>query len=102
MTEGKLFDLENRMVMPDGSIKFVHIVADTIKLNTGSSEYERAVSDITKMKLAEQEISQKEKEYRQIVETVPCLIIIMTPTREFLYANSNLLDNTGNKQEDVV
>ncbi len=102
MAEGKLFDHENRMVMPDGSFKYVHVVADTIKLNSGSSEFVGAVSDITQMKLAEQEIRQKEKELRQIVETVPCLIIIMKPTGEFLYANSNLLNYTGLKQEDVI
>ncbi len=102
MAEGKLFDQENRMVMPDGSIKFVHVVADKINLNSGSSEFVGAVSDITQMKLAEHEVRQKEKEFRQIVETVPCLIIIMKPTGEFLYANRNLLNYTGLKQEDVV
>ncbi len=231
MAEGKRFDHENRMVMSDGSIKYIHVVADTIKFNSGSSEFVGAVSDITQMKLAEeelrsskarfegileiaedaiistdshhriilfnqgaekifrytqaeivgnplelllpkrfrnihrshieefaqspeltrtvehrrgviglrkdgsefpaeasisklnlndeqvftvflrditlrikaeQEVRQKEKEFRQIVETVPCLIIIMTPMGEFLYANSNLLNYTGHKQEDVI
>jgi PAS domain S-box-containing protein len=102
ITDGGLLEWENKAVMPDGSIKHLRVVAHTIKLSSGLSEFVGAISDITKMKLAEQEIRQKEKEFRQIVEAVPCLIISMTSDGELVYANNNLLNYTGLKQEDVI
>ncbi|MGB8318859.1 MAG: sigma 54-interacting transcriptional regulator, partial [Ignavibacteriaceae bacterium] len=102
MVKGNLLDYENRALMGDGSIKYIHVVAHPVNFNTGSKEFVGAVSDITQMKLAEQEIRQKEKNFREIVESVSCLIIVMAADGQFLYANNNLLSYTGYKQEDVI
>ena len=102
IAEGKYLDYEIRFLMPDGLIKYVHVAAHLIKFNTGSPEVVGAVSDISQMRLAEKKLYQKEMEFRQIVEAVPCLIIVMSSDGKCLYANSKLLDYTGYKQEDVI
>ncbi len=96
-------DLEHRFLMPDGTVKHVHVVARAIKDAAGKPiEYVGAVSDITGEKKAEEQIRQNEREFRQIVEAVPALVIVLAPDGRYLYANERVLEYTGYGQEDVV
>lgn len=52
--EGKDFDLEHRLLMPDGSVKHVHVVARILSDEPGSIEFVGAVMDVTAAKLVEQ------------------------------------------------
>jgi len=45
--EGKNFDHEYRLVMPDSSIKYVHVVAHSLNSESGGTEFIGAVMDIT-------------------------------------------------------
>ena len=55
-SDGKDLDLEHRLVMPDGSIKRVHVLGRVLKLEAGKSSLVGAVMDITTMKNAFEEI----------------------------------------------
>jgi len=46
--------------MPDGSIKYVHVVARALSLKSGSVEFVGAVMDITGAKLAEKTLRESE------------------------------------------
>ena len=52
--EGKDFDLEHRLLMPDGSVKHVHIVARALNEESGSIEFVGAMMDVTAAKQVEQ------------------------------------------------
>jgi C4-dicarboxylate-specific signal transduction histidine kinase len=52
---GKDFDHEYRLVMPDGSVKYVHVVAHALNHVSGSVEFVGAVMDVTERKRAEEE-----------------------------------------------
>jgi C4-dicarboxylate-specific signal transduction histidine kinase len=52
--EGRNFDFEHRLVMPDGSIKHVHIVAHAERDDTGEVEFVGAVMDVSGRKQAEE------------------------------------------------
>ena len=52
---GASFDHEYRLVMPDGSIKHVHVVAHALNDVSGSVEFVGAVMDVTERKRAEEE-----------------------------------------------
>ena len=54
--DGKDFAHEYRLVMPDGSVKHVHIVAHALNDESGSTEFVGAVRDITATKRSFQEI----------------------------------------------
>jgi PAS domain S-box-containing protein len=58
--EGKDFDLEHRLLMPDGSIKHVHVVARALIDESGSVEFVGAVMDVTAAKQAEQTLRKSE------------------------------------------
>src|SRR4029077_3565048 len=58
--DGKDFEHEYRLVMPDGSIKYVHVVAHASSDESGSIEFVGAVMDITERKRAEEALRQSE------------------------------------------
>jgi PAS domain S-box-containing protein len=63
--EGKDFNFEHRLLMPDGSIKYLRVMGRPSKDESGSFEFVGAVTDITERKLAEEELRQKEVSLRE-------------------------------------
>src|ERR1700716_468216 len=51
--DGKDFDFEHRLLMPEGSIKYVHVVAHAESDESGELEFVGAVMDTTESKRAE-------------------------------------------------
>ena len=51
--DGKDFDFEHRLLMPDGSVKHVHVVAHALSDESGSVEFVGAVMDVTERKRVE-------------------------------------------------
>ena len=49
-------DLEHRLLMPDGSVKTIHVVGQSVEDRAGGSSFLGAVTDITAMKNAFEEI----------------------------------------------
>src|SRR5712691_7864936 len=55
-SDGNDFDHGYRLLMPDGSIKYVHATAHAVKDASGGIEFVGAVTDITARKRAEEEL----------------------------------------------
>jgi NO-binding membrane sensor protein with MHYT domain/signal transduction histidine kinase len=64
--EGKDFDYEYRLVMPDGSVKYVHVVTHALSTEPGSIEFVGAVTDTTKTKLAQESLRQAQADLAHI------------------------------------
>lgn len=60
------FDLEHRLLMPDSSVKYVHVVAHALTNASGSTELVGAVMDITAAKCAEEELQKAIDEIRNL------------------------------------
>jgi PAS domain S-box-containing protein len=58
--DGKDFEHEYRLVMPDGSVKHVHVVAHVLRDESGSVEFVGAVMDTTESKRAEEALRRSE------------------------------------------
>jgi PAS domain S-box-containing protein len=56
--DGKDWDLEHRLLMPDGSVKHLHVVAHASRDESGNHEFMGAVMDVTAAKRAEEELHQ--------------------------------------------
>ncbi|MFK4486506.1 PAS domain S-box protein [Bradyrhizobium sp. USDA 336] len=67
--EGKDYDHEYRLVMPDGSIKYVRAVARATRDTSGYVEFVGSVSDITAAKEAERRLRDSEQRFRDYAET---------------------------------
>jgi PAS domain S-box-containing protein len=99
--EGQDFEHEYRLLMPDRSVKHVHVVAHAARDESGNVEFIGAVTDVTAAKIAEQKLKQDEAELRQLINVVPELILVMKPDGSRLYANQGMLEYAGLTLEDV-
>src|SRR5713226_1541331 len=59
--DGKDFEHEYRLVMPDGSVKHVHVVAHAERDESGELEFVGAVMDTTESKRAEKKLRRSEE-----------------------------------------
>jgi predicted ATPase/GAF domain-containing protein len=63
---GTDLDFEHRLLLPDGSVKYVHVVGRPVREPTGNLEFVGAVMDVTAAKLAFQEIQKlKDQLYKE-------------------------------------
>ncbi len=64
--DGKDFDYECRLVMPDGSVKYVHVVAHGLSDESGGIEFVGAVTDATGRKRAEEALRQAQADLAHV------------------------------------
>jgi formate hydrogenlyase transcriptional activator len=90
-------DFEHRLLMSDGSVKYVHVLARALETSSGNLEYVGAVTDVTAAKQAEDKIRQSEIELRQILDLAPQYVAVLGPDRDRtrLYTNQTMLDYFG-------
>jgi PAS domain S-box-containing protein len=63
------FDHEHRLLMPDGAIKHVRILAHAVTDERGGTEFVGAVMDVTAAKQAQAELKESEQRFRDYAET---------------------------------
>ncbi len=95
--ERKEFDFEHRLLMADGSVKYLRVIGSPSENEDGCFEFVGAVTDITESKRAEEKIRQSEMELRQILDFAPQYVAVLGPDRDRdrLYINKTMLDYTG-------
>jgi PAS domain S-box-containing protein len=64
--DGKDWELEHQLLMPDGSVKFAHVVAHAARHEAGSVEFVGAIMDVSAAKRAEQELRNAQAELAHI------------------------------------
>jgi PAS domain S-box-containing protein len=104
--DGKDFEHEFRLVMPDGAIKHVHVVAHAERAESGETEFVGAVMDISDRKRAEEELRQgealAEQRLRLVVDTTPAMINSCRPDGHLDYVNKGWLDYFGFSLETAL
>src|SRR5438477_11744578 len=88
LQDGKNFEHEYRLLMPDGSVKHVHVVARALTDESGSIEFVGAVMDVTVAKEAEDRI-------RLIINAVPALIWTARPDGSLDFISERWLGYAG-------
>ena len=58
--DAKDFDYEYRLLMPDGSVKYVHVLAHAVSAESGNIEFVGAVMDVTERKRAGETLRRSE------------------------------------------
>jgi PAS domain S-box-containing protein len=53
-------DFEHRLLMPDGSVKYLHVLAHALETSSGNLEYVGAVTDVTAAKRTEETLRESE------------------------------------------
>jgi len=93
--DGKDFEYECRLVMPDGSVKYVHVMAHALNDESDGLEFVGAVMDVTAAKQAEGRI-------RQIIDTIPAYAWSTLPDGSVDFINQRFLEFTGRSNEELL
>jgi PAS domain S-box-containing protein len=67
--DAKDFDYEHRLLMPDGSVKYVHIVAHAVVDRIGIPRFVGALMDVTATRRAEDALRESEQRFRDFTES---------------------------------
>ncbi|MGB9032884.1 MAG: sigma 54-interacting transcriptional regulator [Acidobacteriaceae bacterium] len=92
-------DFEHRLLLPDGRIKYLHLVAHRLPILTAGAEYVGAVMDVTTQKAAEESIRRREAELRQIVDAVPQQVFVFDADWTPIFANKQEQEYNGLTEE---
>ena len=89
------FDIDHRLLMPDGSVKHVRVVARVLTDESEGIEFVGAVMDITSAK-------ELEDRTRLMIDTVPAQLWTETPEGVVDFVNRRWVDYTGMTLEQAV
>jgi PAS domain S-box-containing protein len=67
--DGKDFDYEHRLLMPDGSVKYVHVVTHAVRDRMGMQRFVGALMDVTAAKRVEAALRESEQRFRDFTES---------------------------------
>ena len=96
------FALEHRLLMPDGSIKYLQVVGRPSTDEGRCSEFVGAVTDITDHKRAENELRNSEQKYRDLVDTTPAFVHTNLPNGDLDFVNRGWLEYLGLSNTDLL
>jgi PAS domain S-box-containing protein len=99
--DGKDFDLEHRLVMPDGCVKSVHVVAHALRDEPESIEFVGAVMDVTERKRAEALLAGEKRLLEMVArgdslaQILDSLCLLVEEQADDVFASILLLDSNG-------
>jgi PAS domain S-box-containing protein len=99
--DGNDFDVEYRLLMPDQSIKYLHVMAHRRIDDSENLEFIGAVSDVTAAKIAQHKLKQDEAELRQLINFVPEHVLVMDANGNRLYENQAMREYFGTSLENI-
>ena len=106
--DGKDFDHEYRLVMLNGYVKHVHVVAHALKDELGSIEFVGSVMDVTEqheaktaLEKAYDEIKKSEGQLQLVIDTIPGMVWSGLPDGAFDFVNEPWLTYLGLSWEEL-
>jgi PAS domain S-box-containing protein len=96
-SDGKDFDYEYRLLMPDGSVKYVHVVAHAVRDRIDILRFVGALMDVTAAKRAEDALRESEQRFRDFTESASDWYWETGPDHRFIahLVSEQLLDKIG-------
>lgn len=100
--EGKDFEHRYRLLMPDGSVKYLHVVAHAQSEVAGGIEFVGAVMDQTATKQAEEALRRSEQQWRDVFENSPIMYFMVDAHCAIMFVNSIGAEQLGYKVDELV
>lgn len=103
LKEGKDFEIEYRIVRPDGSIRWVDASTKAIHNEKGKVvQLWGIVMDITERKRSEESQQRSENKYRFLIENIPQKIFYKDSNSVYVSCNENYARDLKIKSEEIV
>src|SRR5713101_2463513 len=100
---GGEYENEYRITRPDGSTRWIAGYGSVELDERGKPAFARGVSrDITKRKIAEDELRESEARFRTVADSAPVLIWMSGPDKLCTFVNKGWLDFTGRTMEQEL
>jgi PAS domain S-box-containing protein len=99
--DGRDFEHEYRLLMPDGSLKYVHALAHASWDKSGGIEFVGAVSDVTPRKRAEEALRKSEERWRSVFENSAVGVALTDMDGRFLATNHVYQTMLGYTEEEL-
>jgi PAS domain S-box-containing protein len=94
-TKADDFEYEHRLLMPDHSVKYLHLVAHATRSRDGRLEYVGAVQDVTKRRLAEEALEDIRSELAHVVRIASLGALTASIAHEVNQPLSGILTNAS-------
>ena len=97
------FDMEYRIIRPDGKIRWIWARAFPVKNKNGIMIRRAGIGeDITNRKEMEQRLKDSEERYRGLIESQTDLIVRVDDKNRFTYVNNTYCNTFGKKREELI
>ena len=98
----KDFDVAHRLLMPDGSVKFVHVLSHAMKDAAGNLEIAGALMDVTENTHLYRDLAEREAKIRRLVDSNIIGIFIWEAEGRIFEANDAFLQMVRYDRKDLV
>jgi PAS domain S-box-containing protein len=102
LRDRSLLEYEHRLLLPDGSIRHVHVVGRTIQDAAGGAEFVGAVVDITDQKNAQDALRAAKARFEGIVEIAEDAIISVDSSQRVVLFNRGAEKVFGYDRQEIV
>src|SRR5207248_11429397 len=100
---GQHFEVEFRIVRPDGQLRYIHSQGDVIRDEQGRPRRTFGIAqDITERKQAEAALRKSEEQLRLVIDTIPTMAWSLRPDGTVDFLNQRWMDYTGLSLEQYV
>jgi PAS domain S-box-containing protein len=89
------FEVEPRLLMPDGSIKYVHVVAHATRDDTGELEYIGALQDVTERRQSQDALDKARSELAHVARVTSLGVLTASIAHEVNQPLSGILTNAS-------
>ena len=100
--DGKDFDFEHRLLMRDGSVKRLHVVAHAERDKSGELEFVGALMDVTVAKDAREKLRKSEEKYRDLINASPDAICVLDADGKCVLVNPAGVELVGRSEEELI
>jgi PAS domain S-box-containing protein len=100
--DGTEFDFEHRLLMPDGSVKHLHVVARPVRTDSSEVEFVGAVMDVTEQKQAQDALRAAKARFEGILEIAEDAIISVDSEQRIVLFNQGAEKVFGYAQVEII